>query len=231
MNDSLDTSEHEARPWLKPAQPPLGDGDPTVATKEEQALGAFLAAMHDCDLDGGKMREAMIEALGLAGQQERINQLTEEIRVSDQLLARHNKVLAAIPECPAHGGQCIPHALEWIEKAKSSKLEPQVPSGDFEGVKVMLLADTIYGEPELHAQQDANRVNADHVLYLRSVTDRKRIRFADDGSVSFGPFEDDLVADGWVKVDDRPHSTERVRLCVDGRVLYQLTIGQFWMKS
>lgn len=34
-------------------------------TKEEKALGAFLSAMHDCKLDGGKMREAMLKVLGL----------------------------------------------------------------------------------------------------------------------------------------------------------------------
>lgn len=35
-------------------------------SKEEKALGAFLSAMHDCKLDGGKMRAAMLKALGLA---------------------------------------------------------------------------------------------------------------------------------------------------------------------
>lgn len=35
-------------------------------SKEEKALGAFLSAMHECKLDGGKMREAMLKVLGLA---------------------------------------------------------------------------------------------------------------------------------------------------------------------
>lgn len=37
-------------------------------SKEVEALYAFLAAMHDSKLDGGRMREAMLEALGIANQ-------------------------------------------------------------------------------------------------------------------------------------------------------------------
>lgn len=64
MTNSLDTSEAEARPWMKPAQPAPGEEGAPTLTKEEMALGAFLAAMHDSNLDGGKMREAMLNVLG-----------------------------------------------------------------------------------------------------------------------------------------------------------------------
>lgn len=37
-------------------------------TKEAQALGAFLAAMHDSKLDGAEMRKAMLSVLGTAAQ-------------------------------------------------------------------------------------------------------------------------------------------------------------------
>lgn len=37
-------------------------------TKEQKALGAFLAAMHDCGHDGAKMREAMLGVLGLTSE-------------------------------------------------------------------------------------------------------------------------------------------------------------------
>jgi len=43
--------------------------------------------------------------------------LREELRVTDALLEERQRVLDAIPECPCHG-PCVPHALEWIEKAK-----------------------------------------------------------------------------------------------------------------
>lgn len=66
MIDSIETSESEALPWVKPPQPAPGDEDAPALTKEEKALGAFLSAMHDCNLDGSRMREAMMNVLGIA---------------------------------------------------------------------------------------------------------------------------------------------------------------------
>ena len=40
--------------------------------------------------------------------------LRQYIRVTESILEGRNCVLEAIPECPLHGNQCIPHALEWI---------------------------------------------------------------------------------------------------------------------
>jgi hypothetical protein len=45
-----------------------------------------------------------------------------EVEVDNQLIESRAQLLAAIPECPEHG-PCIPHALEWIEKAKRWKDE------------------------------------------------------------------------------------------------------------
>jgi len=42
--------------------------------------------------------------------------LLEELRVTDELLNERNKVMNAIPPCPMHGHQCVPHALEWIKE-------------------------------------------------------------------------------------------------------------------
>lgn len=69
MSDSIETSEGEALPWVKPTRPAPGDEDAPTLTKEETALGAFLSAMHDCHLDGGRMREAMLGVLGIIGQE------------------------------------------------------------------------------------------------------------------------------------------------------------------
>lgn len=44
--------------------------------------------------------------------------------VTEKLLEERQRVLDAIPECPVHG-KCVPHALEWIEKAKASLSAPQ----------------------------------------------------------------------------------------------------------
>lgn len=46
-----------------------------------------------------------------------LSALRKELDVTDELLADRQRVLDAIPECPAHG-PCVPHALEWIERAK-----------------------------------------------------------------------------------------------------------------
>ena len=48
-----------------------------------------------------------------------LNNLREELEVTDMILAEREKVLNAIPECPVHGSGCVPHALEWIDLAKS----------------------------------------------------------------------------------------------------------------
>jgi len=49
--------------------------------------------------------------------EEKLVEAREEIAVDDKLLAERNRVLATIPPCPAHGAQCVPHALEWIQAA------------------------------------------------------------------------------------------------------------------
>lgn len=45
--------------------------------------------------------------------------LTAKLRVTEALLTERNKVMDAIPPCPDHGGQCVPHALAWVEMAKA----------------------------------------------------------------------------------------------------------------
>lgn len=43
--------------------------------------------------------------------------LRTEIRVTNLLLTDRERLLDAIPECPAHG-QCVTYALEWVEKQR-----------------------------------------------------------------------------------------------------------------
>lgn len=42
----------------------------------------------------------------------------EYIQVLKVLLVERDRLLDAIPECPVHGNQCVPHALEWVEAQK-----------------------------------------------------------------------------------------------------------------
>lgn len=50
-------------------------------------------------------------------------ELIEELAVANKLLAERQRVLDAVPPCPDHG-PCVPHALEWIEKAKTALQAP-----------------------------------------------------------------------------------------------------------
>ena len=51
--------------------------------------------------------------------EKRIEDLEDELKVTDKILVERERVLKAVPECPDHG-ECVPHALDWIEKAKSA---------------------------------------------------------------------------------------------------------------
>ena len=54
------------------------------------------------------------------------DRLQTELTVTDELLADRQRVLDAIPECPAHGA-CVPHALAWIAQAKTALLSLVAP--------------------------------------------------------------------------------------------------------
>ena len=44
------------------------------------------------------------------------DQLKAVIEIHNKIIAERNRLLDAIPACPVHG-QCVPHAIEWVEKA------------------------------------------------------------------------------------------------------------------
>jgi hypothetical protein len=46
-----------------------------------------------------------------------LERITKELAVTDCIMTDYKRVLDAVPECPVHG-ECVPHAVEWIEKAK-----------------------------------------------------------------------------------------------------------------
>ena len=47
-----------------------------------------------------------------------VQRLEKELTVTDELLDARMTVVDAIPDCPDHGGQCVPHALEWIKEMR-----------------------------------------------------------------------------------------------------------------
>ena len=46
--------------------------------------------------------------------------MREELDIACKRLAELERVLSAIPECTAHGKDCMPHKLEWIEHGKAA---------------------------------------------------------------------------------------------------------------
>lgn len=44
--------------------------------------------------------------------------MAEELAISDRIIAERGRLLEAIPACPRHGDQCVPHAIEIVEQWK-----------------------------------------------------------------------------------------------------------------
>ena len=56
---------------------------------------------------------------GQDGSHSCVKSLQDQLKVTDSLLNERQRLLDAIPECALHD-KCVPHALEWIEKAKAA---------------------------------------------------------------------------------------------------------------
>ncbi len=86
---------------------------------EELRMSAYFCGLQDAEYgaDSEEYKDPWSAVAILAHEQalrERIAELKEELRVTDFLLVSREEVLRAIPECPEHGRDCVPHALDWI---------------------------------------------------------------------------------------------------------------------
>ncbi len=63
-----------------------------------------------------------------------ITQMKEHIRTLEKILSERMRVMEAIPACPVHGSQCVPHAIEWVTKQQRSSLIKLGPSLEADGV-------------------------------------------------------------------------------------------------
>lgn len=43
--------------------------------------------------------------------------MAREIYFSDLIIESYKDLIHSIPECPAHGDECIPHAIEWVDES------------------------------------------------------------------------------------------------------------------
>lgn len=83
-------------------------------------------------------------------------ELIKERETAQTLIAKQDRVMAAIPPCPAHGCLCVKNALEWIAKAKklrigaaciAQQLKTAVRQGaeidEPEGARFIVISDTL----------------------------------------------------------------------------------------
>lgn len=118
----------------------------------------------------------------MGGEERSVESLKEELRVTDALLATRERVLTAIPPCPAHGNSCVPHAEEWIEKAKEvmGAKATACGSGDvytYFGIEEMIPAENAIGGVafwiELDRARFTKRGDAQAILDLLVLNGRK----------------------------------------------------------
>jgi len=77
-----------------------------------------------------RKKAAWFEDMAWAGLAELVQRRKEierqeaEAKVTDQLLETRLALVNAIPDCPAHGPQCVSHAVEWVEniQAKNARM-------------------------------------------------------------------------------------------------------------
>lgn len=113
----MDTFESEIRKRLIG----LGWASPVEVQRLNTFITQLQAELQAQDLNFEAMQRDF--AAASASLTTRLQQTREELEVTDKLLAARNEALELIPECEAHGPQCVPHAKEWIENMKSRQAE------------------------------------------------------------------------------------------------------------
>lgn len=109
----------------------------------------------------------------------------DELAITEKLLADRQRVLDAIPACPMHGA-CVPHALEWIEKAKADLQALAVGQDALLDMLARQHVDAL----------DAVRNGGDGERTALAVTTRALVEHA----AAVSP----AVADGWRHIDEAP---------------------------
>jgi len=54
--------------------------------------------------------------------------IIKELELSDQIIERYKQLIHSIPECPVHGNECIPHAIEWVNESISIRAKYEASS-------------------------------------------------------------------------------------------------------
>ena len=48
--------------------------------------------------------------------EKQVIELERQVEDLGSYVEADNRVMDVIPECPAHGNRCVPHAVEWIRR-------------------------------------------------------------------------------------------------------------------
>ena len=59
-------------------------------------------------------------------------ELREQLRVTESSLAERKRLLDRIPRCPVHG-ECVPHAINWVESMRAENAQLRERLEEHEG--------------------------------------------------------------------------------------------------
>jgi hypothetical protein len=89
--------------------------------------------------------------------------LKENLRITEALLDERERVLRAIPECPAHGAACVPHALEWVERMRGLRSPLPFPAAKVRHVVAAAMAVKRTGDAmRCYRREDEEELTAAH---------------------------------------------------------------------
>ncbi len=99
--------------------PDAGMGDPFQS--QQVSAGKFIAAANPSAVLA--LIAERDQLFGITEQLKAENErLMEEISLDNKIIAERDRLLAVIPECGPHG-QCVPHAIDWVERMKAENEE------------------------------------------------------------------------------------------------------------
>ena len=87
----------------------------------------------------------------------KILELIADLEVTDKIIAERNRLMSSIPACPIHG-PCVPHAIEWVEKAilmlRELKADNEALRKDSERLDWLLTNCDLGGPPYLDSREE-----------------------------------------------------------------------------
>lgn len=86
--------------------------DRKLAKPTPQLINSFITDYVNRNVYDKKYSQSEVDAM--------MEDVRKELKVTEELLNDRQRVVDAIPECPTHGANCVPHALAWVDKMKDT---------------------------------------------------------------------------------------------------------------